>query len=669
MKRKKRYLTTIDYFRTNIKWFMMVVATIFIAGIFIGPGFGSYGSMQCGGDKTAHLTRQQYAEQESEVMARMGDNEFRAYTINQKTANRLTRYTRNSPGTIISPEQKISVTWSMLNEEIEKYLKLEKAKESNIELKAEEINEVYNSEKQNIMSGRGLSTSTSEGNVSLLQMADRKIQAQKSERAFLSFLSSQLHMSPKDFKNIIRDNLLVEKYTESLNDEAKEQVKSDAKRESIELYNRIVSEGENFAEVAENESDESSSAANGGLVEDMTRKDAKAKDDEYATALFTSEIGKVQEPLELDDGFYIIKVEDRTLAEGEDFENAKDGIIAEIKDELGITDDEEEKEPEVKEYSDEELTEMASTEGIEEDTEKESVESENQITDYMIKERYEKVTFRLIFVRPESYQTRYQENLKAIKKEEGVEIVDPLMKAYSYVADYQGDRDFDSAIEGFRAIREERLLTLNEEKTIWQEKETELENAPEDKRIKLLEETVVHERSVEYANTNLAQIDYLIAYYMQEKIAFVENEMMTAEEPDESAQEKAQSMIDELHSEMRILIEEAVASESTPDPYYNAMLGDLQLDAGEWVAAYENWSIVADYGERDLSLLQRAQPAFNKFLDFLEDEEMRKKAGKEFDKLQKNLDKALEIQRKQQEEWQAQMQKMIEEMSQEGELE
>ena len=243
------------------------------------------------------------------------------------------------------------------------------------------------------------------------------------------------------------------------------------------------------------------------------------------------------------------------------------------------------------------------------------------------------------------------------------------MKAYSYVADYQGDRDFDSAIEGFRAIREERLLTLNEEKTIWQEKETELENAPEDKRIKLLEETVVHERSVEYANTNLAQIDYLIAYYMQEKIAFVENEMMTAEEPDESAQEKAQSMIDELHSEMRILIEEAVASESTPDPYYNAMLGDLQLDAGEWVAAYENWSIVADYGERDLSLLQRAQPAFNKFLEFLEDEEMRKKAGKEFDKLQKNLDKALEIQRKQQEEWQAQMQKMIEEMSQEGELE
>ncbi len=665
MKRKKRNLTSLDYFRTNIKWFMMVVAFIFIAGIFVGPGFGSYGSMQCGGDQTANLSRQEYAEHESAVMARMGDMEFKAYTINQKTDNRLTSYTRNSPGTVIPPEQKVAVKWSMLDEAIETAFKLEKAKEANIEIKAEEINEVYEREKQNIMSGRGLSASTTEGNVSLLQMADQKIQAQKSERAFLSFLSSQLHMSPKDFKNIIRENILVEKYTESLNDKAKEQVKSDANKESIEIYNKIVSDGEDFAEVAENESDESSSANNGGLVEDMTRKDAKAKADEYATALFTSEIGKVQEPFELEDGFYIIKVEDRTLAEGADFENAKDGIISEIKVELGITDDVEVTELEVKEYTDEELIEMASTEGFEENSEEEPVESEDQITDYMIKERYEKVTFRLIFVRPENYQTRFQANLKAMKSEAGIEIVDPLMKAYSYVSDYQGDRDFDSAIEGFRAIREDRVQELEEAKTHWQEKEAELENAPEDKRIQLLEDTVFYERSVAYANSSLAQIDYMIAYYMQEKIAFVENEMMTADEPDESAQEKAQLMFDELRSEMRVLIEESVASETTPEPYYNAMLGDLLLDAEEWVAAYENWAIVADYGERDLSLLQRAQPAFNQFLELLEDEELREKAGKEFDKLQKDLDKALEIQRKQQEEWQAQMQKMIEEMSQE----
>lgn len=670
MKRKKKHLTSLDYFRTNIKWFMMVVAGIFIAGIFVGPGFGSYGSMQCGGDKTAKLTRQQYAEEESEVMARMGDREFKAYTINQKVDNRLTSYTRNSPGVVIPPEQKLAVTWSMLDEEIENAFKLKKAKDANIEVKAEEINEVYESEKQNIMSGRGLSTSTTEGNVSLLQMADRKIQAQKSERAFLSFLSSQLHMSPQDLKNIIRENLLVEKYTESLNDEAKEQVKSDSKKESIEIYNRIVSEGEDFAEVAENESDENSSASKGGLVEDMTRKDAKAKDDEYATALFTSEIGKVQEPLELEDGFYIIKVEDRTLAEGEDFENAKDGIIAKIKEELGITDEDEVIKTEVTEYSDEELMEMASTEGIEEGAEKESLKSEDQITDYMIKELYEKVTFRLIFIQPENYQTRFQANIKEMKSAAGIEIVDPLMKAYSYVADYQGDRDFDAAIEGFRAIREERIQSLEEEKSTWQEKEAELENAPEDNRIKLLEETVFYERSVAYANSSLAQIDYLIAYYMQEKIAFVENEMMTADEPDESAKETTQLMIDELHSEMRVLIEEAVTSESTPEPYYNAMLGDLLIDAEEWGPAYENWTIAADYGERDLSLLQRAQPAFNKFLDLLDDEAMREKAGKEFDKLQKNLDKALEIQAKQQEEWQAQMQKMIEEMSQkEGGLE
>ncbi len=659
MKRKRKKLTTLEYFRNNVKWFMLVVAIIFIAGIFVGPGFGSYGSMQCGGDTSASLSREQYAEQESAVMARMGDQEFKAYTISRQANSRIDNYTKSSPGTIVPPEQEISVIWNTLDQEIEDAFKLKKAKELNIEIKAEEVNELYEQQKQNIIMQRGLAPDIVKGNESLLDIADRKIQAQKTERAFLSLLSSQFNITPKQFKELIRDNILKEKYTEQLNEEAKEQVKADANKESIEIYNRIVSEGEDFSEIATNESDDYSSSKEGGLVENMTRKDSKAKNDEYATSLFTAEIGKVLEPLEIEDGFYILKVESRILAEGEDFENAKDGIIAEIKEELGITDEDEEKEPEVKEYSDDELIEMASTEGFEDDEASEQpVKSENQITDYMIKERYEKVTFHQIFIKPENYQTRYEENLKASKAEAGVEIVDPLMKAYSYVADYQGDRDFDSAIEGFRAIREERFQAMEEAKAKWQEKNAELENATEDNRIQLLDETTFHERSIEYAKSNLAQINYLIAYYMQEKINSIEQPM---NESDDEPDADSQAMIDELRIEMRDLIEEAVACETTPEPYYNAMLGDLQITAGELAESYKNWSLVADYGYRDLSLLQRAEPAFNLFLNSIEDEETRTKAGKDFDKLQKNLEKALEKQRKQQAEWQEQMQKMIEE--------
>lgn len=659
MKRKKKHLTSLDYFRHNIKWFMMVVATIFIAGIFVGPGFGSYGNMSCGGDQSASMTREQYAEHESEVMARLGDKEFKHYTIHKQVNSRIDSYTKSSPGTIVPPEQKLSVIWSTLDQEIEDAFKLIKAKELNLEVTSEEVNKAYEEQKQNIIMRSGLGPDANpDGNESLLHKADRRVQSQKAERAFLSLLSSQFQLTPKQFKDLIRDNILKEKYTEKLNEEAAEQVKSDAKKESTEIYNRIVSEGEDFAEIATSDSDDGSSSTNGGLVENMTRKDAKAKSDEYATSLFTAEIDKVLEPLEIDGGFYILKVESRILAEGDDFENAKADIIAEIKVELGITDEVDEK-LEVVEYSDEALMEMASSEGIDD----EPVKSEDQITDYMIKERYETVTFRQIFIRPENAQTQYQANIKALKAEAGIEIVDPLMKAYSYVADYE-NRDFDSAIEGFRAIRAERVQTLDEAKVDFQEKSAEYENATEDNRIQLLDETTYFERSIEYANSNLAEINYIIAFYMQEKINSIEQEM---NESDEEPDTGSQAIIDELRIEMRTLIAESVASEPNPNPYYSAMLGDLQITAGEFAESYDNWAHVADYGYRDLTLLQRSETAFNLFLDSIEDEETRTQAGKDFDKLQKHLDKALEDQRKQQEEWQAQMQKMIEQQMAEQE--
>ncbi|MBU1024090.1 SurA N-terminal domain-containing protein, partial [bacterium] len=114
MKRRRRNMTTIDYFRNNIKWFMLVMAIIFIAGIFVGPGFGSYGSLQCGKNKSGPRTQQEYEAQNNEIMAKMGDKKFTSYEVYRDLNQRMRYYRENNPGAILPPEQEIGMVWSLL---------------------------------------------------------------------------------------------------------------------------------------------------------------------------------------------------------------------------------------------------------------------------------------------------------------------------------------------------------------------------------------------------------------------------------------------------------------------------------------------------------------------------------------------------------------------------
>lgn len=649
---------------------MMFVAGIFIAGIFIGPGFGSYGNLQCGNDSADPTNRQKYLEDTSEVMARLDDKEFKAYAINRTVNQQLDSYRKSNPSGFIPPEQLTSFTWSILDQQIVDELKTRKAKEAKIEVSAAEVNTAYETEKKSMIDQMGILPASSGGNESLLQKADRSVQKEKAERAFLTQLAAA-DLTPDKLKELIRKNLLLKKYDEKLTEEAKTQVMDEAKKKSIGIYNRIVTDGEDFATVAKADSDEFSSAEKGGLVENLTRKEAKEKSPEYATALFTAELGKVKDPLEQEAGFYIIKVESRVLAEGAEYESAKTGITEQIKKDLGITDEPKTEAPaEVKEYSEEELAEMAQTEGTE--TPAVEPEKKTEITEDMIKERFEKVTFRQIFTQPESYNQRQQDNLEALKKTVNIEIVDPMMKAFSYVASQSEDKNYDAAIEAFKAIRETRSQDLAKSTTELADKEAASDTASEADFQKMLDEVSVATQDVTTGKENLAEVDYLISYYMTEKIKdinakrtkeFQDKQILNpdvSQTPVPDASPEEQAMINSMTQEMLTLMAEAVSMFETPNPHYNALYGDLLLTNQDWEKAHENWAIVADYGSRDPGLVQRADTAYNIFLDNLSPE-TRTKAGTEFDKLQIDLNKALEIQRKQQEEWQAQMQKMLEE--------
>ena len=670
MKRRRKKMTTLDYMRQNVKWGMLAFAIIFILGIFIGPGFGSYGSMQCGKNK-AQMTQQEYYEQQSEVIATMGDEEFKEYTIGREYAQRLEYYRAQSPtGTIVPPEDLLDLKWNVLSTNIENKLKIYKANLEGIKVTNKEIDDKYNEYKKSQTAS--IYEGTAGKNLSLLQHADLYIQGKKAERDFVAVLH-QSGLTPEKLRTNIRESLLVQKYDSKLEKQAKDEVNEEARKEAITLYNRIVTDKEDFIKIVREASDDTTSAQKDGLVENMTRKDAKAKSDAFATALFTGEIGKVQEPIKTEDSFYIVKVEKRVLAEGSEYEKAKPGIIEELKKELGITDEAKKDESGQEKTGKDETSSTTESKDATSETKPEADESK-KITEDQIKERFEKVNFRQILVRPESYYQRLNDNVEKMKSESNIEILDPMLKAYSYVAGFGETKNYDKAIEEFRAYKSEKQTELETAKSELAQKESELQNASEDKKIDLESEVSTAQDKLFTSQTMLAQADYLIAHFLKSKIDDINQKReqefndkknkepekyKDAQPPQPSAEELAKFA--EMKKEMRTLIEEAVALLETPEPYYNAMLGELYVEAGEWVKAHEQWAIIVDYVHSDPQLLERANTAYNQFMDKITDPAIREKIGQEYDKLQKNLTKARAEQQKLQEEQQKRFQEMIQE--------
>jgi len=243
------------------------------------------------------------------------------------------------------------------------------------------------------------------------------------------------------------------------------------------------------------------------------------------------------------------------------------------------------------------------------------------------------------------------------------------------------NKDYDKAIESFKAIKEQKKPDWDKAKADLADKEAKLNAATtEDKKAEIEPEVSAAEDYLVAIQVGIAQIDYLIAHFMKTKIDETMQKRMQEfydkknKEPEKykdlaapEATPEEQAKADEMKKEMKTLLEEAVSFVDTPEPYYNALIGDLYLESKEWDKAHEQWAIVVDYVVSDPNLLQRASSAYNSFMDGLTDPARREKAGKEFDKLSTNLAKAQEEQKIVQEEQQKRFQKMIEEqMKQQG---
>jgi foldase protein PrsA len=93
-----------------------------------------------------------------------------------------------------------------------------------------------------------------------------------------------------------------------------------ATKERSEQAIKRLDQGESFAQVAKTVSEHTLSAQNGGLIGKRSRAGLPPR---LAAAAFQTEVGAHTQPIGMEDGYYILKVEERTAAKSRSFDDVK----------------------------------------------------------------------------------------------------------------------------------------------------------------------------------------------------------------------------------------------------------------------------------------------------------------------------------------------------------
>lgn len=100
-------------------------------------------------------------------------------------------------------------------------------------------------------------------------------------------------------------------------------------REGANEALKRLERGEDFAEVARALSEHEYTAKRGGFLGRVTRANLS---NALAQAAFAAEVGSYTQPIETEDGFYILKIEARSLVRSESFDDVKESIRSEMRE-------------------------------------------------------------------------------------------------------------------------------------------------------------------------------------------------------------------------------------------------------------------------------------------------------------------------------------------------
>ncbi|NLM05313.1 MAG: hypothetical protein GX219_00100 [Tissierellia bacterium] len=170
----------------------------------------------------------------------------------------------------------------------------------------------------------------------------KKLSGEENYRRFLS----ENNISEESFENNIRKEVLAEKHKQSIEDSlsiSNEELRTffedykyefekvdisyilvKSKEEAEKIINRYKS-GTSFEDLAILESLDKVTAVNGGQIGFIKRGEYPS---EFELAAFALEEGDVSDPIEMEIGYYILKLNEKLM----DFEDLKDDVLARLKD-------------------------------------------------------------------------------------------------------------------------------------------------------------------------------------------------------------------------------------------------------------------------------------------------------------------------------------------------
>lgn len=306
--------------RKQMRWIMLALAVVFgISLLYVGgPGFFA------GADQTVN-----------EVLARTVA-EVNGYPITQAQLqsvyrNNLAAY-RQIFGNL-GPGQDEQIMYQSLDQLIRYRLMLQGAQDSGLQVSSSEINEELDAIKSAFDS-----ESTFRAQLRLAGLTERDLREMIRENLLVRRMEETVRGEVEVTEDEIREayeevrarHILIrpEGEPEQWDDQAWEKARAKAEEIRAQLEN-----GADFEELAREYSADLGSASQGGDVGFFTRRSPLVEP--FKEAAFALGVNEVSQPVRTEFGYHIIQVTERRDAEGEEFQQARDGIESRLRDEKG----------------------------------------------------------------------------------------------------------------------------------------------------------------------------------------------------------------------------------------------------------------------------------------------------------------------------------------------
>lgn len=160
-----------------------------------------------------------------------------------------------------------------------------------------------------------------------LKAADLDAQVEVSDEKLMEFFKQResMYQTPEFRKS---SHILVTV------DEGADEATINKAREKAQALHKRVKDGEDFAKVAKEASEDPGSAQNGGVLDFYTKD--QAPDPSYGEALFALKEAEISEPVLSAFGFHIIKLDKIRASKSKSFDEVKEALSAEYKKDVAV---------------------------------------------------------------------------------------------------------------------------------------------------------------------------------------------------------------------------------------------------------------------------------------------------------------------------------------------